>query len=137
MIYWFILISFYNVEVLFHTSNFWEFWRISLNYQVLRVKTKMYCLLQGYTKASPSSSYPSVLSFTAADVHDGGRIGGQWGTGINSVPSCCGSVVPYAHTRQSPPFTREVTGPTVDVPNVPPNGRDSIPPSRWVSFIIK
>ena len=90
-------------------------------------------MIQVFTKTSSSTSHPSALSFTS-DVHDSGRMGAQWTTGsFNVLPTCCGSVVPYAHTKQSPPFTREITGPTVDMPAVPPNGRDAIPPSRLVS----
>lgn len=51
------------------------------------------------------------------------------GWGMPSPP-CCGSVVPYAHTRQAPPFSRVVTGPTVDIWQPKQENRDVIAPGR-------
>ena len=50
-----------------------------------------------------------------------------WGM---ASPPCCGSVVPFAHTRQSPPFTRFVTGPTVEVWDARNSDVDAVAPGR-------
>ncbi|XP_066980825.1 calcium-activated chloride channel regulator 1-like isoform X2 [Macrobrachium rosenbergii] len=51
------------------------------------------------------------------------------------TPSCCGSVVPFAHTRQSPPFTRQITGPTLDIREGHLLHRDRVPPARIVDLL--
>ncbi|XP_068219578.1 calcium-activated chloride channel regulator 1-like isoform X2 [Palaemon carinicauda] len=51
------------------------------------------------------------------------------------TPSCCGSVVPFAHTRQSPPFTRQITGPTLDIRQGHLLHRDRVPPARIVDLV--
>nr|XP_053635612.1 uncharacterized protein LOC128690882 [Cherax quadricarinatus] len=50
-------------------------------------------------------------------------------------PSCCGTVVPYAHTRESPPFTRQVTGPTLDILEGHVVSRDKIPPAKIMDLV--
>ncbi|KAK7081849.1 hypothetical protein SK128_018445 [Halocaridina rubra] len=51
------------------------------------------------------------------------------------TPSCCGSVVPFAHTRQSPPFTRQITGPTLDIREAHVLHRDKVAPARIVDLV--
>ncbi|XP_071532883.1 calcium-activated chloride channel regulator 1-like isoform X2 [Panulirus ornatus] len=50
-------------------------------------------------------------------------------------PSCCGTVVPFAHTREAPPFTRQVTGPTLDIREAHIINREKIPPSRIMDLV--
>ncbi|XP_076069642.1 uncharacterized protein LOC143041535 [Oratosquilla oratoria] len=54
-------------------------------------------------------------------------------------PSCCGSIIPYAHTQPSPPFTRQITGPTIFVSSAYARLRthsvDNIPPARILDLV--
>ncbi|XP_068219573.1 calcium-activated chloride channel regulator 2-like [Palaemon carinicauda] len=52
-----------------------------------------------------------------------------------AIPSCCGSVVPFAHTRQAPAFTRQVTGPTLDIRDYHILNRDKVAPARIVDLV--
>ncbi|XP_063867475.1 calcium-activated chloride channel regulator 2-like [Scylla paramamosain] len=58
---------------------------------------------------------------------------GSYGDNI----SCCGSVVPYARsrTRESPPFTRQVTGPTLDIRKEHVLNRDLIAPAKIMDLV--
>jgi len=69
---------------------------------------------------SPDTLHPDDTSILP-DAEKG------WGM---ASPPCCGSVVPYAHTRQAPPFTRYVTGPTIEVWGKWNKEVDTIAPGR-------
>ncbi|XP_042882464.1 uncharacterized protein LOC122259639 [Penaeus japonicus] len=70
-------------------------------------------------------AYAKELAFGSG--YDEGRV---W-----AAPSCCGSVVPYAHTRQATAFTRQVTGPTLDIKEAHVLQRDKVPPGRILDLV--
>ena len=84
--------------------------------------------------SSETSTAPMSALFYSSYKSPGTPPRLDWGdlakTPAVAPSGCCGSSLQYPHARQAPPFTRQVTGPTIDSPFARAHRKDATHPSR-------